>query len=55
MSKTQNLNFTFDGKQGHQYTVTVDDVVKSNLKQLPYGLEYYNAPKVERAYLIKPH
>lgn len=30
-------------------------MVKSNLRQEPFGIEYYNLPKVERAYLLKPH
>jgi hypothetical protein len=38
-----------------QYTVSVNDIVKSNLRQSPFGIEYYNPPKMERAYLLKPH
>lgn len=29
----------------------MDDVVKSNLRQVPFGFDFYNPPKVERAYL----
>ena len=38
-----------------QYTVSVNDIVKSNLRHQPFGVEYYNPPKMERAYLLKPH
>jgi hypothetical protein len=30
-------------------------LVGSNLKKSPFGIELYNVPKVERAYLLKPH
>lgn len=38
-----------------KYAVSVNDVVKSNLRQSPFGIEYYNPPKIERAYLLKPY
>jgi hypothetical protein len=33
----------------------VNDVVKSNLRELPFGIENYSPPKMERAYLLKPY
>jgi hypothetical protein len=35
--------------------VSVQDIIDSNLKVQPFGIENYNFPKVERAYLLKPH
>lgn len=56
-SFTQDLQGgTPQNKQGGpNYTVTVDDLVKSNLKKSPFGIDLYHVPKVERAYLLKPH
>ncbi len=34
--------------------MTVDEFVKTNLRKQSFGIEYYNLPKVERAYLLKP-
>ena len=42
-------------QRGPDYTVTVDDIVKSTLRKSPFGIDLYNVPKVERAYLLKPH
>lgn len=57
MNKTQNNNFGFKSSplnKSVNYGVTVDDIVKSNLKKQPFGIDYYNPPKMERAYLLKP-
>jgi hypothetical protein len=40
--------------KGQKYDVSVSDVVNSNLKRSPFGIEYYSPPKMERAYLLGP-
>lgn len=50
-------NFSFTGSplnQSLNIGMTVDEFVKTNLRKQSFGIEYYNLPKVERAYLLKP-
>jgi hypothetical protein len=38
-----------------QYNVSVQQIVDNSLRILPFGIDLYFPPKVERAYLLKPH
>lgn len=37
----------------HNYTVSIDDVVRNNLKKPSFGFDFYSPPKMERL-LINP-
>lgn len=37
------------------YNVSVQQIVDNSLRILPFGIDLYFPPKVERAYLLKPH
>ena len=39
---------------GPKYDLTVKQIVDQNLRVLPYGIELYYPPKIERAYLLQP-
>ena len=56
LNKTsQNFAFatqTLDNRNSsYKYNVSIEDVVKSNMKKPAFGFDFYNPPKVERAYL----
>jgi hypothetical protein len=38
-----------------QYTMSVSQKVDNSLNILPFGIDLYYPPKMERAYLLKPH
>jgi len=40
---------------GPSYTMSVKEIVDHSLKVKPFGIDMYEVPKVERAYLLKPH
>ena len=40
---------------GPQYSLSVKQIVDSSLKISPFGIDNYYPPKMERAYLLKPH
>jgi hypothetical protein len=42
-------------KGSPKYNLSVKQIVESSMRMIPFGIEYYETPKVERAYLLKPH
>ena len=39
--------------KGPKYTVSVEDVMKSNMKNVAFGFDFYNPPKLDRL-LLQP-
>jgi hypothetical protein len=40
---------------GPHYSLSVKQIIDQTLKISPFGIDMYVPPKMERAYLLKPH